>query len=100
MAATSFLKKSKWPPCCQANLRGESVLKEKPKCAIFKDFGEPETFRCDRCKQVFPKGWSDEDALAEMRERFPGMQASAFSVLCDSCNEKLEQMLPVIQNGV
>lgn len=75
------------------------MLKEKPRYAIFKDFGEPETFRCDRCKRVFPKGWSDEYALAEMRERFPGMDATDFTVLCDGCNEKLEQKRRLISNG-
>jgi hypothetical protein len=74
------------------------MLKEKTKYAIFKNFGEPETFRCDRCKRVFPKGWSDEDALAEMRERFPDMDASDVTILCDSCNEKLEQKLRMISN--
>lgn len=75
------------------------MLKEKSTYAIFKDFGEPETFRCDRCKRVFPKGWSDENALAEMRERFPGMEASDFTVLCDSCNEKLELQLRMKKNS-
>ena len=98
MAAVSRLKESKWTAYCQANLRVGSVLKEKPKYALFKDFGEPEAFRCDKCKRVFPKGWSDEDALAEMRERFPGMEASDFTILCDSCNEKLEQKPGIISN--
>lgn len=75
------------------------MLKEKPKYAIFKDCEEPETFRCDRCKRVFPKGWSNEDALAEMRERFPGLEAGDFTVLCDSCNEKLELKRRMMPNG-
>lgn len=75
------------------------MVKGKPKYAICEDFGEPETFRCDRCNRIFPKGWSDEDALAEMLERFPGMKASDFTVLCDSCNEKLEQQLCIILNS-
>ncbi len=57
--------------------------------AIFKDFGKQETFTCDGCKRTFPKDWSDEEALAEMRARFVGIETSDSIIFCDDCNDQL-----------
>jgi hypothetical protein len=44
-------------------------------------------FTCARCGETFRAGWSEEEALAEMRTRFPTAKGreEAFS-LCDDCD--------------
>jgi hypothetical protein len=53
--------------------------------AIFKDYGKQESFRCDCCQRVLKKGWTDEDALDEMKENYGNIEASAIITLCDDC---------------
>jgi hypothetical protein len=60
--------------------------------AIFKDFQSDLTFRCDMCQRVLGKSWSDEEAVEEMRSRFPGANRSEMLVVCDDCNHSLQQI--------
>jgi hypothetical protein len=46
----------------------------------------PRLFTCERCKQTFEQGWSDEEAIAESKATFgfyPGSEQ--VGVLCDDC---------------
>jgi hypothetical protein len=66
------------------------MAKKSSMYAIFKEYGKQETFVCDRCQRVLPKGWSDDDALDEMRARFPGVDYGECYVVCDDCVDKIE----------
>lgn len=53
--------------------------------AIFRNFREPETFKCDGCSRVSKKAWSDDEAIAEMRKKYGKFDASETLVFCDDC---------------
>lgn len=57
----------------------------------------PGEYRCALCGQVFKTGWSDEEARAELAERFPGTGTEECVVICDGCNELLELTAQVVQ---
>jgi hypothetical protein len=63
--------------------------------AIFNDFQSDTTFRCDMCQRVLGKSWSDEEAVEEMRSRFPGADRSDTLIVCDDCNEILQNQLEI-----
>jgi hypothetical protein len=42
-------------------------------------------FQCARCKGIFPKGWSDEESLAESRELFGEIPPEHRVPICDVC---------------
>lgn len=46
---------------------------------------KPNEFRCAICGGVFTKGWTDEEALAEMNRDFPDFVAEQCDVVCDEC---------------
>jgi hypothetical protein len=70
------------------------MAKQPPIYAIFKDYDKYETFTCDGCLRVLNKARSDETAIKEMRERFPGQDdGSGYMVLCDDCNDKLNEFM-------
>lgn len=48
-----------------------------------------DTFTCDRCKQVFQKRWTDEEAKAEFTATF-GYQCEIEkeAIVCESCYEE------------
>ena len=49
-----------------------------------------EVFTCELCEESFPKtGWSDEEAVVEMKEEFGDIPEKDRSVLCDDCYEKV-----------
>ena len=48
-----------------------------------------ETYKCERCGGVFEKGWSDEEAIAEMGEVFPGATQEQCGLVCDPCYQKM-----------
>jgi hypothetical protein len=47
-------------------------------------------YRCMRCGNVYEKLWSDEEALAELNEKYPGFTAEDAQILCDDCNTAFE----------
>jgi hypothetical protein len=49
----------------------------------------PNQYRCALCGGVFDKGWSDEEAKAEMEQNFPGMKADQEDLVCDPCYQAL-----------
>lgn len=44
-----------------------------------------QTYTCALCNQTFTKGWSDEEALAELEKEFPLMAIEHCAVVCDDC---------------
>lgn len=47
-------------------------------------------FKCYMCGGVFTPNWSEEDALAELSEQFPGCDKCDCVQVCDSCWEKVK----------
>jgi hypothetical protein len=45
-------------------------------------------FRCFICKEVFKKGWSDEEALSELNANHPGISPEDCGQVCDDCYQK------------
>jgi len=48
------------------------------------------TFKCCVCGGTFEKAWSDEEAIAEMKQEFD-KPVEECDVVCDDCYEKLMQ---------
>lgn len=53
----------------------------------------PGRYRCYRCKGVFNKGWSDEDAAKEAGINFPGYEPCEDDLVCDPCFNKINVLL-------
>jgi hypothetical protein len=53
--------------------------------------GKP-TFTCAACGGTFDKARSDEEALADLEELFPGVQPENCSVVCGQCWEAMQKM--------
>jgi hypothetical protein len=45
----------------------------------------PNQYRCEVCEGVFDKGWSDEEASAELAETFQGFSEDECGMVCDDC---------------
>ena len=45
----------------------------------------PETYTCAACAGVFEKGWSDDEAEAELADAFPGFDTTECDLVCDDC---------------
>lgn len=50
---------------------------------------EMNQYRCARCDGVFEKGWTDEEASAELGELFPGSMPSDCDQVCDGCFKEM-----------
>lgn len=50
-------------------------------------------YQCAKCKGIFEKGWSDEEAIKEAEEKFPiesGFEAAhEMDIVCDDCYKEL-----------
>lgn len=47
---------------------------------------KPNEYQCSRCKGIFEKGWTDEEAIAEMkRNHGDNITTDDCGVLCDDC---------------
>lgn len=51
-----------------------------------------ETYKCGHCKEVFEKAWSDEEALAEMKQEWGNLAEDNRAVVCDDCFNKFYRM--------
>jgi hypothetical protein len=54
-----------------------------------KPWGMAEQFTCAVCRETFDKGWTDEEAAAELGEVFPGFEPDDCGVVCDDCYKKM-----------
>ncbi len=48
----------------------------------------PDEFRCEMCGRIFPKGWSEEEAAAEMARNFNEEPKDDDAILCDDCYKR------------
>ena len=48
---------------------------------------KPSEFQCAGCGEVYEKGCTDEEALAELARDFPGMSPDQMVILCDDCDK-------------
>jgi hypothetical protein len=42
-------------------------------------------FKCKSCGGVFKKDWTDEEALAELKENFGDISTKDCDLICDDC---------------
>ncbi len=49
----------------------------------------PNEYRCAACGCVFEKGWTDEEAVAELNNNFPGFTTDECAVVCDDCHKQM-----------
>ena len=48
-------------------------------------------YRCAECGKIYKKGWTDEEAMEELGENFPGRSIGGCIIVCDDCyNEFME----------
>ena len=62
-----------------------------------------EKFTCSICKGVFNKEWSDDEALAELKDFFGEISTANCALVCDDCWEEVRPdkhgfTLPVREN--
>jgi hypothetical protein len=48
----------------------------------------PEQYTCAMCGEIKNKGWSDEEALAELDATF-GVPVEQCDIVCDSCYKRM-----------
>lgn len=45
-------------------------------------------YQCSMCHGIFEKGWSDEEALNELKEKF-NISVEKCNIVCDTCYKKI-----------
>jgi hypothetical protein len=65
---------------CGAAIETNSMTKERLK---------KNEYRCAVCGGVFTKGWSEEEAVAEMQRDFPDYDLEQCDVVCDGCYREI-----------
>jgi len=46
-------------------------------------------YRCSMCKNVYEKGWTEEEATEELKENFPGFNKEVCDIVCDDCYKEM-----------
>ncbi len=46
-------------------------------------------YQCAQCGGIFEKGWSDEEANKEAKEKFPNLKQLDSEIVCDDCYKEL-----------
>lgn len=46
-------------------------------------------YQCAMCKNVYEKGQSDEEAMSEAEENFPGVPGEEMEIICDDCYKQM-----------
>lgn len=49
---------------------------------------EPNEYQCASCGGVFEYGWTDDKAVMELANNFPGIEKDDCAVICDDCYQK------------
>lgn len=56
-----------------------------------------DTYTCVMCKEVFEKGWTDEEADAETQKIFGVTRFTApCDVVCDDCWQNIKPVEPLV----
>jgi hypothetical protein len=42
-------------------------------------------YQCGICKDIFEKGWTDQEAEDELKKTFPGFDKTECDLVCDDC---------------
>lgn len=50
----------------------------------------PGEYRCEACKGIFKKGWSDAEALEEFQRDFPNVSMDDTGIVCDKCYKLMQ----------
>jgi hypothetical protein len=50
------------------------------------------SYTCDSCGGTFEECWSDEEAIAEFREKFPAYPLTEARRVCDDCYRKIMEL--------
>lgn len=50
-------------------------------------------YQCASCKGIFTKGWTDEEAMEESKNKFGDIPVEDQSVICDDCWIKLNKWM-------
>jgi hypothetical protein len=45
-------------------------------------------FKCFICKEVFEKGWTEQEAIVELNANYPGFTIEDCDMVCDDCYQK------------
>ena len=53
-------------------------------------------FTCAKCNETFAKGWSDKEAMEELKDAPHNIPADELSVLCDDCFDEFQQWLSTL----
>lgn len=62
---------------------------------VLADNRDGDTFLCAQCGGTFPKGWSDDEAIAEATDNgFDLADPDDLVVVCDDCYEKMSALIP------
>lgn len=48
-----------------------------------------DTYTCAACGETFVSGWSEEEALAELKANFGNIPKEDCSVVCDDCFKRM-----------
>jgi hypothetical protein len=52
-------------------------------------------FTCSQCGSVFPKGWSEDEVIAEAEDNgFDLTDPSELVVVCESCYRRMSMLIP------
>ena len=46
-------------------------------------------YQCAVCGGIFEFGRSDEEAVSEMKENFPGLEKEDCGIVCDDCYKEM-----------
>ena len=46
-------------------------------------------YKCAMCGNIYKKGWSEEDAIAEKNELFGNIPIEECDIICDDCFKQI-----------
>ena len=53
-------------------------------------------YQCVACQGIFEKGWSDEEAIAELKENFGDHDIDDCELVCDDCYKQMDAVHPFV----
>jgi hypothetical protein len=58
-----------------------------------------DAYKCAACGGEFTKGWSEEEAIAELEELWPDFAPADCDLICDDCFNGSPLLQALIENG-
>lgn len=56
---------------------------------------EEHEYTCAHCKNVYKKGWSDEEAIEEQESIFGKVSKEDLAIVCDDCFNTIKHLFPI-----